>query len=576
MRQPNRLFRHAFSTPAGHRRRNRWRADANTAGIERLEDRTLLSCDVMLTPADELFVRGDDGPNDVRFEIVDDIVRVQCDGRPAGEFTGVARIDLQTFGGDDCVSVHGTQTRTYNSDLAFWGEMTYQLGTGADHFTADLRSSGRSALDLRLQVDSGGGDNTVELNVAGSFLNLAVEIETGDGNVALDGFFVSYPGGLATVAVHAGAGVDDLSINAIISAEGDNRQRINPDIEFSMNIDTAAGDDAVDFSVIVLSGREISPEVNQNETITVNLTRTHSAAGDLGAKRDDNVEVDVAGNFQHLGIAIDTGGGDDVVSLNLHDVTAAASRMVIDTGDGDDTLNVHGRDVLLGGQGHDWRWSGSLTAIYAALTSFSVDRGSWNWTTTATGGQVSHNLLVDGMAISNGAQVHWGSPHPGGVNAVLMDGSVRGVSVGVGALWSWAIGGGVNEIDIKAEDVLVEGQAGFRRVERRLTDSRFDGQYRETIVGTPRADVVKLFTDNVRTAGAGIFESQVRLLSGHDQFEHRLGDFSSPARILRSSMAALAAIGCEWPRRTQERRTSFRLAAHPETCCWAETVTIFS
>jgi hypothetical protein len=65
--------------------------------------------------------------------------------------------------------------------------------------------------------------------------------------------------------------------------------------------------------------------------------------------------------------------------------------------------------------------------------------------------------------------------------------------------------------------------AGFDRVERRLTNLYIDGEYLETLLGTPSADSVQLHTENVVIGPHGRYDSQVRLLQGDDRLEHVMG-----------------------------------------------------
>lgn len=148
--------------------RRRRRSFADSAWVQTLEDRTLLSCSVQLLGDGTLHIQGDEGDNLVNIvEHGGGRVDVECHdaGRDSGEsmsFENVSGILTEMLGGDDMVTV----SAGLRSPIELLHVSAYRLGAGDDVLTMNLGSRIVGPAGSRIEIDGGPGIDDVSATAA--------------------------------------------------------------------------------------------------------------------------------------------------------------------------------------------------------------------------------------------------------------------------------------------------------------------------------------------------------------------------------------------------------------------------
>jgi Ca2+-binding RTX toxin-like protein len=198
-------------------------------------------------------------------------------------------------------------------------------GDGRDTFFV----GGSSTFSIVTAYGNAGNDTFQSISVfdpTRPAFDLGLELHGGLGN---DRF--KFTGNVQAVAMDGGAGDDRFSIDRMLSG----------------TLTGGAGDDH--FKVTFMLG-EVSGG-NGDDVISVGISESGHGAHLHGDNGDDVIAAGVGSSI------IEGGAGDDRLSDGI-DFSDLAS--VVDGGAGDDFLSSPGRDILLGGNGHDTLESGAF------------------------------------------------------------------------------------------------------------------------------------------------------------------------------------------------------------------------
>jgi hypothetical protein len=222
-------------------------------------------------------------------------------------------------------------------------EVQYQSGAGAD--TLDVEYAGPLEVDFHLTIDTGGGDDTVNMRLTpvgvepppplqGPIPCFDVAITTGAGNDRVDGVMEAF--GLIAVpdvafGIDLGAGHDVLVLNAFAAASP------NAEGEGMLQLDVRGGS-GHDLIAAVLQSDQALP-IGSWAWLPV-IASIEAGAGDDVVhvfSQTDQVGVTAPEDF-HWDVGVDLGGGNDTLVFDL--TTPDSLRLDVRAGAGHDVVNL--------------------------------------------------------------------------------------------------------------------------------------------------------------------------------------------------------------------------------------------
>ncbi len=293
--------------------------------VELLEDRTLLSGNVLVVVQDGDLVADGDGDNnsiEILFENGDLIVRGINGTTINGAATPfIAFADSDTVPDDLRISLgSGDNSARIAQGVHVGDDLIFNSGIGED--TVRMQDV---TIDGFLSIQTSGGDDLVELTDIMIADSAVIGTAKGKGNIAL-------------VRVTVG---DDLRISS--SHDNDNVLLQNVTVADDVSIDTSRGDD-----VIGIENSDIGDDFKLRsgkgtDDVVVDNTEIADNTKLLTGRGDDSI---VIRNSELDGkLKIDTSRDDDFVYI---DPTTVTERVSIRTAGGDDTIVIDGANIFSG------------------------------------------------------------------------------------------------------------------------------------------------------------------------------------------------------------------------------------
>jgi uncharacterized protein YhjY with autotransporter beta-barrel domain len=335
------------------------------------------------------------GDNDVRNT---GTIEVNAMAAPGGFLDGTYSHGIETLGGDDTIVNAGSISITtqleadYVGAVGIWaGEGTNNVTNSGDLTMLQINDNPRPVSAELTGIHTGSHDDTVtnsgtltleSFHQPGDVSVTAIDVGDGDNVVTNEGTLTVLADGASMMAngIMTGSGSDVVTNDGIIDIDGA-AEWDWVDESHVCAIATGDGDDTIT-SNGTINSTLWTPDGSGSQPRAEHVALAiDSGAGDdtvmlgsgsmtqgfiLTGDGDDSITnfgtITVAttpGETTGLGMAIDTGSGDDVVVLENGSVTEGN----IDTGDGNDTVTFRGNATLFGVD------TGSSTLTSAAVTS---------------------------------------------------------------------------------------------------------------------------------------------------------------------------------------------------------------
>ncbi|MBI3762402.1 MAG: hypothetical protein HY260_11150 [Chloroflexi bacterium] len=390
-----------------HRQSHPWARTAFRPRLECLETRDCPSCTVF-QKGDTLLILGDREANQIAIaDTREGGIKVICEGGTPLEFTGVQRIDLKMFAGDDQVTADFVAPP---DNFAFSAD----LGAGNDRLTIRGFDPQPDPPPRRVFFDivAGTGDDEITATFADPpepTLHFRADLGAGDDEIKV-GFFIppvdpSVPGGGAVGDPHVHLDVLGRQGNdrmGLAMDEGPEERSLAFNADLDATFDGGAGDDEfmMNLGNVALNGQF--------------MMSTDGGAGDDAFMMNlGNVALD--GAFM---MHTDGGAGNDVVSAHINQINyvgPATFTADVRGGAGDDVLDVESADptgeqygptgrahlnlMVAGGAGQD------QIHVLAGQRNHEADpelRLAWNLAVTGDAGDDQIDASVNGLENQGG------------------------------------------------------------------------------------------------------------------------------------------------------------------------------
>lgn len=288
--------------------------------LEALEDRQVPAFSVWQQGA-TLFLKGSSGPDYVDIQDVGNgNYNVQADGNFGVNYSGISRIRINAYGGDDGVTFYVDNKSMGSPTL----RMDVDLGSGNDKFDADIYGSSvmmgpaipMAPCHYEFNVDGGSGNDDIYMGFfadlhSGDRLRVRLNGQSGNDYVGFRYGGSNYGGAIHT-DVFGGSGSD--TVNAFLgstSSEGYNAGTIQ------LDVGGESGNDNLFFG--------FETYTNGNGELLPLNGYTYENTGELkvrmrGGHGDDNLTVGFndytsLNNSGEVKFAIDGGAGKDTISI---------------------------------------------------------------------------------------------------------------------------------------------------------------------------------------------------------------------------------------------------------------------
>ncbi|MFO0812471.1 MAG: hypothetical protein U0796_04600 [Gemmatales bacterium] len=288
--------------------------------LEALEDRQVPAFSVWQQGA-TLFLKGSSGPDYVDIQDAGNgNYNVQADGNFGVNYSGISRIRINAYGGDDGVTFYVDNKSMGSPTL----RMDVDLGSGNDKFDADIYGSGvmmgpaipMAPCHYEFNVDGGSGNDDIYMGFfadlhSGDRLRVRLNGQSGNDYVGFRYGGSNYGGAIHT-DVFGGSGSD--TVNAFLgstSSEGYNAGTIQ------LDVGGESGNDNLffGFETYTNGNGELLPLNGYTYENTGELkVRMRGGSGDdtLGVGLGDNAAFNNSGDVK---FAIDGGAGKDNINV---------------------------------------------------------------------------------------------------------------------------------------------------------------------------------------------------------------------------------------------------------------------
>src|SRR5262249_16247268 len=269
---------------------------------------------------------------------------VTRDGKPAISYGRVTRLTLNTGKGNDEVNVNSTSAAVTQYYLI-------NTGDGNDKITVGTKADGLGGHKARIFVNGGGNDNELVVEDSASKANKIYEVKPGlngwSGAVQRMDLFEINHQNVKKVTLNTGSAKDEVNVMATAA-----------DVTDFYLINTGDGDDKITVGTKAdgLSGHKarvfIEGGGNENEVIVEDSATKDDRAEEMGGgpgkgwnstlKRTDKPEI----TYSNINkVTLNTGSKVDTIKITATHMSVSKGTF-INTGDGNDTITIGGAKGL--------------------------------------------------------------------------------------------------------------------------------------------------------------------------------------------------------------------------------------